>query len=193
MKGLLVLALLVALLAIGNTAAAGPFGVNMGDPLKPDRGWNAKGYGSQSRKYKGPKPHFDPDSGHRHIFETIIHLPLIFDVITLEGTREHGVCRVILHGYTDFFMGEIEIKFDEMRDLLIDKYGVPTTVKREDRDYLTGKLAKTLVITTWVAPSNPDNIKRIKLVRTLSHTTRGDYRRLVYYFSNHQECFAGEL
>lgn len=44
---------LKALLAVGTLAAAGPFGVSMSDPVKPDDGWSPGGFGSKGRESKG--------------------------------------------------------------------------------------------------------------------------------------------
>ena len=56
MKMLTALCLMLALLAIGNSvSAACPFRVCMGDPIKPDKGWGPKGYGSQALEYKGTR------------------------------------------------------------------------------------------------------------------------------------------
>ena len=82
MKVLTALCLMLALLAIGNSvSAACPFGVCMGDPIKPDKGWGPKGYGSQALEYKGATP---------------------LDFVVKEGTREHGTCMVwAAHYYTN--------------------------------------------------------------------------------------------
>ena len=73
MKVLLALALMMALLAIRNTAAACPLGVCMGDSLNPNKGWDAHGLGIEVRKYKGNLP---------------------FDAIGVQGTRKGGACGV---------------------------------------------------------------------------------------------------
>ena len=101
MKTLLVLALMVALLAIRNTAGAGPFGVSMGDPIKPQRGWDAGGYGTEEREYKGNLP---------------------FDVILIEGTREGGACRVEAVGSFNSLNG-MHDAIASIRKQLNDKYG----------------------------------------------------------------------
>lgn len=44
---------LKALLTVGTPAAAGPFGVSMGDPVKLDDGWSPGGFGSKGRESKG--------------------------------------------------------------------------------------------------------------------------------------------
>ena len=82
MKVLTALCLMLALLAIGNSvSAACPFGVCMGDSIKPDKGWGPKGYGSQALEYKGSTP---------------------LDFVVKEGTREHGTCMVwAAHYYTN--------------------------------------------------------------------------------------------
>ena len=108
MKRLLALALMVAL---GNTAAAGPLGVSMGDPLKPDGGWSGGGGGFEEREYKGTLP---------------------FLVIRIEGTRDGGACAIGAGG-------EITRKdkalsnYDYLRSLLVDKYGEPD--KEEPKEY----------------------------------------------------------
>lgn len=70
MKALLALALM---LALGNTAAAGPLGVNMGEPIKPDKGWDDYGRGFEFRPYEGPFS-FKPEN------------------ILIEGTQKSGAC-----------------------------------------------------------------------------------------------------
>ena len=72
MKRLLALALMLALLTIGNTAVACPLGVCMGDPLTPVR-WNAGGFGFEEHEYRGTLP---------------------FRVIRIEGTRDGGACAI---------------------------------------------------------------------------------------------------
>ena len=42
MKILMALFSMLAFLAMGNPAAAGPFGVSMGDFIKPDDGWTGE-------------------------------------------------------------------------------------------------------------------------------------------------------
>ena len=102
MKTLLALALMVALLAIGNTAAAGLFGVSMGDPIKPDKGWDARGYGTEEREYKGSLP---------------------FSSIHIEGTRKGGACGIFAnHG----------LPFNNIRDRLEGKHGRPYRVRVVD-------------------------------------------------------------
>ena len=71
MNRLLALLLMVALLAVGDPAAAGPFGVSMGDPVEPDDGWSAKGFGTERRKYEGSLP---------------------FDEIWIFGTQKGSLC-----------------------------------------------------------------------------------------------------
>ena len=100
MKGLLALALMAALLAIGNTAAAGPFGVNTGDPIKPDEGWSNNGYGSERRDYKGA-------------------LPISF--IVIQGTRDGGACGLDAHigTRTDYQDRYFFMDYSTIRTLLL--------------------------------------------------------------------------
>ena len=107
MNRLMALLFMVAVLAIGNTAAAGPFGVNMGDPLKPepDLGWDTDGFGTERRKYEGSLP---------------------FDGIWIFGTREGGVC-----GLTAFDVESTESEFDKIKNLLVRKYG-PAEIHNPD-------------------------------------------------------------
>ena len=51
MKMLIALSLMLAMLTFGNTAAACPFGLCMGDPIKPDGGFLPNGKGAEERKY----------------------------------------------------------------------------------------------------------------------------------------------
>ena len=101
MKTLLALALMVALLAIGNTAAACPLGVCMGDPFEPAFiGWDAYGYGIGSREYKGSLP---------------------FRFVIIRGTRKSGACesKVLIENRD----------FNDMRARLRRKYGRPSSSK----------------------------------------------------------------
>lgn len=62
---------LKALLTVWTPAAAGPpFGVRMGDPVKPDDGWSPGGFGSKGRESKGA---------------------LGFDYVVLEGHEKMGL------------------------------------------------------------------------------------------------------
>ena len=152
MNRLMALLLMVALLAIGNTTAAGPFGVSMGDPIEPDDGWNAHGYGIQERNYEGSLP---------------------FDGIFIIGTREGGACAV-----QAFDIESSESEFDEIKNLLVKKYGPPET-NNPDPD--TNPF--------WFLGGNPDNIAFINLVGGI---TRGSQTVaaiiLYYYFENYDEC-----
>ena len=105
MKALLALALMLPLLAIGNTAAACPLGVCAGEPIKPnflDGGWDAYGFGIEKREYKGS---------------------LGFDVIYIEGTRKGGACRVKGYGLAE----------NPLRRRLERKYGPPVLHDRSPR------------------------------------------------------------
>lgn len=108
MKVLLTLALMLALLAIGTTAAAGPFGVNMGDPIKPDA-WIAGGFGIEVRIYEGGLP---------------------FDRMGLEGTRQGGVCNVRAEGRVHNRETAVELYYN-LRVLLVDRYGKPDIEETE--------------------------------------------------------------
>ena len=101
MNRLIALLLIVALLAIGNPAAAGPLGVNMGDPIKPSKGWDTFGFGVERRKYEGDLP---------------------FEEIILEGTREHGVCSLMA---LDWEGRSDKDEYDKIYNLLWGKYGKP--------------------------------------------------------------------
>ena len=107
MKRLLALALLVALLAIGNTAAAGPLGVSMGDPIKPNKGWDARGYGTEEREYKGSLP---------------------FSSIHIQGTRKGGACGIFVNLPYD------GLPFNNIRDRLEGKHGRPYRVRVFDSE-----------------------------------------------------------
>lgn len=76
MKRLLALSLMLSLFTIGNNAAAGPFGVKMGDPLPFDG--NEVKYRLLRAKDSSPYP-----------------------CILLVGTRETGVCGVLGFGSSD--------------------------------------------------------------------------------------------
>ena len=97
MKWLLALALMVAL---GNTAAAGPFGVSMREPIKPNvgGGWDDYGYGIERREYQGSLP---------------------FPFIYIEGTRKGGACgvSVLFDNHGDF---------KDLWTRLTRKYGKPS-------------------------------------------------------------------
>lgn len=80
MKMLIVLSLMLAVLAFGNTAGACPLGVCMGDSIKPDKGWNPTGFGVEKRLYRG-----ELDKG---------DTALTF--LWIEGTRKHGACSVAI-------------------------------------------------------------------------------------------------
>ena len=56
MKVLIVLWLILAMLAFGNTAGAGPLDVSMGDGITLKGGWNPEGYGSVSHGLKRRVP-----------------------------------------------------------------------------------------------------------------------------------------
>ena len=180
MKRLLALALMLALLAIGNTAAAGPLGVNMGDPLKPDKGWPANGIGIETRKYKGSLP---------------------FDRIEIEGTRDGGVCvvRAIRLSFalepeslTPEIPEVVRIRriiyarehYVDLKALLLRKYGKPSSEVQDE---------------TWWGPlKNKDKISSIVLWIDYRYRegNRVAIRSLKYFFENHSQCEkanAGEL
>ena len=108
MKGLLALVLMVALLAIGNTDAAGPLGVSMGEPIKPDKGWDSRGYGTEEREYKGS---------------------LRFRGMHIEGTRKGGACGIVA-----YLRPPVSKSFPNFRDRLEGKHGRPYRVRVFDHD-----------------------------------------------------------
>ena len=129
MKALLALALMVALLTIGNTAAAGPLGVSMGDPLKPDEGWNQGGFGEESKKYKGSFP---------------------FSMLFVEGTRDGGACAVMAVGVG----GALET-YKNLRERLSRKYGEPSSEGQHDAGWrLSENPNKISSIALWFKPSS---------------------------------------
>ena len=160
MKSLLALALTVAL---GNTAAAGPFGVSMGDAIKPDDGWNARGYGRETREYEGDRE---------------------FDTITLEGTRKHGVCSVTLRGGKrgegDFHLLIFELE---------RKYGKGSSAFSSDPPLYDGGISFPTILgsASWNLSRNPDNIKEIAVTMTTSTLW------LSYKFENDYECSDTDL
>ena len=164
MKGLLALALLVALLAIGNTAAAGPLGVSMGEPIKPNvRRWDAKGLGIEMREYKGNLP---------------------FDAIAVRGTRDGGACQVVA-GWSESSRKEaFEGDSKKVFRLLTDKYGEPD---KRDAD------EKSLSIRWFLSGSNPnpDSIHEI-LLRFSDLKPEKVEIVLTYYFKNYDECKKAE-
>ncbi len=128
MKGLLALALMVALLAIGNTAAAGPLGVSMGDPLKPDEGWNQGGFGAESKEYKGTFPFYE---------------------LSVEGTRDGGACAVMAVGWK-----EARETYKNLRERLSRKYGEPSSEGQHDAGWrLRGNPDKISSIALWFKSS----------------------------------------
>ena len=155
---LFIVALMVALLAIGNTAAANrfplgkpdcPFGVCMGDPVKPDGGWGT-------------------DVVSMEIVETrSTRLP--FQKVHIEGTRLGGACRVIAaRRYTDAAPSVPH----QLRALLIYLYGPP----RERLD-----ISPPLRTFTWRDIKNLYNIKDITLIMTSRLAS------LTFEFTNHKE------
>ena len=111
MKRLLTLALLVALLAIGNTAAAGALGVNMGEPIKPndrgeDKGWDAREFGVEYRPYKGDLP---------------------ISVIRIRGTRKGGACSV----RCSFIPIQSSYPDRDLMNRLKTKYGQPVLLDED--------------------------------------------------------------
>ena len=123
MKMLIALSLMVAMLAIGTHAAAGPLGVSMGDSIKPDKGWNQGGFGAESREYKGTFPFLN---------------------VFVEGTREGGACsvRVKMRG-----SGE----YKNLRDRLVGKYGEPSSEGlHEARWSLSGNPDRIRSIVLWI-------------------------------------------
>lgn len=177
MKTLLALALMVALLAIGNTAGAGPFGVSMGDPIKPNvDGWGANGLGTEDRKYKGSLP---------------------FDIIFIEGMQKGGACQVRAVGRASSRESALQ-RYERLRVGLVDKYGKPG--KEEPKAGWFGRRSSSDDRTArWWPKSNPDKIKAIVLwiVRAKSGTHLDNYVMVLqYFFENIQECEkakAGEL
>lgn len=153
MKMLIALSLMLAVLAFGNTAGAGPFGVSMGDSIKPKGGWNAKGYGEQTRKYEGSLP---------------------LDLLTLAGTREHGVCSVDAS-----FHGAFRVVLKDLRKQLGEKYGKPSWDKYLDYDTPFSDIGISLeVVNFWDLSGNPDKIARILLGK----------KSLTYLLDNYSEC-----
>ena len=158
MKALLALALMVTLLTIGNTAAACPLGVCMGDPLKPDDGWNVNGYGWETREYKGKSPFYG---------------------IVIDGTRKGGACAV--RGERGIGARGLDVTFDPIRELLIDKYGRPT-----HSEVFVGT-AEWI----WRLSRNHDKIKVIELHLRQGGTLSGSIvfnYSLTYRFENYHEC-----
>ena len=90
-----VLSLLLAVLAFGTTAGAGPLGVSMGDSINPKEGWT-EGYGVEKRLYSGA-------------------LQTGSTFISIEGTLEHGACSVevrpLLYRYAGDIGGRLERKY----------------------------------------------------------------------------------
>lgn len=123
MKMRIALSLMLAMLAIGNTATAGPFAVSMGDTFRPDKGWNQGGFGAASREYKGTFP---------------------FRSVFVEGTREGGACAVRADMWgTD--------EFKNLRDRLARKYGEPSSERQhEARWSLSGNPDKIRSIVLWI-------------------------------------------
>ena len=169
MGKLMALFLMIALLAIGTPAAAGPFGVSMGDLFEPDKGWNIKGYGEEKRKYEGDLP---------------------FDTITLVGTRKHGVCTVFAVNIEQA-KGPALRSYKNVRNLLINKYGEPGEEEPKTPTAF-GKDPEA----RWHLDSNPDKI--ISIVLLISGSFAYPYESLIlkYFFENYDECpkaQAGEL
>ena len=189
MKALLTLTLMVALLTIGNTAAACPLRVCMGGSIKPDKGWGAGGRGVEYRQYKGTLP---------------------FRGILIEGTRDGGACAIGAGGDTSTRDKALS-SYDHLRSLLVDKYGEPD--KEESREgaseldifsILEPDRKKRKEMFPWNEypearwfnfDPNPDKIDQIVL-RTIKRNT-GSQMLLKYWFENYiDECRkaeAGEL
>lgn len=168
MKVLLALALLAALLAIGNTAAACPLGVCMGDPIKPLEGWDAQGLGIELRPYKGTLP---------------------FEVILIKGLRKGGACTSAAAGRASSRDNALR-QYKKLRKLLVDKYGKPD--KEEPKPGLFGRPSSSEDPESWwFQESNSDKIEELSLTvfREKSGTHLDNYVfRLQYFFENIAEC-----
>ena len=168
MKALLALALIVALLAIGNTAAAGPLGVSMGEPIKPLEGWDAQGLGFEVRPYQGTLP---------------------FDMIAIQGLRKAGACTSMAIGRASSRDNALQ-QYNKLRGVLVDKYGKPD--KEEPGPGWFGRRSSSEDPDSWWFPeSNSDKIEQLNLTvfRDKSETHLNNYVfRLQYYFENYDEC-----
>ena len=166
MKGLLALALMVALLAIGNTAGAGPLGVNMGDPLNAR--WDAKGLGIEMREYKGDLP---------------------FDAIVVRGTRDGGACQVV----AGWSVSSREAKqaldrdlFKKILPLLDDKYGEP-----DEKE--VSEAQKRISMRWFLSGSNPNPDSIHEILLSISEPKPEKVEIVItYYFKNYDECKKAE-
>ena len=137
MKMLIALSLMLSMLAFGNTAAAGPFGVSMGDPIKPTEGWTAQGFVTEAREYKGTLP---------------------FEAIFIEGTRKGGACLVRLNGVTSSRESALS-EYAVLRKMLIGKYGKPGKEEPE-AGWFGGRASSENPGTWWFLESNRTRFER---------------------------------
>lgn len=136
MKWLLALALLVALLAIGNRAAAGPFGVSMGDPIKPTDGWRLGGYGIEYRELEFRQTEFREYKG-----------AFGFQQLGIPGTREGGASGVVAVKF--LARKDAKISYQNLKESLSRKYGKPSAEEQNE--------------TAWSLSENPDKIRTVYL------------------------------
>ena len=153
-----------------NTAAAGPLGINMGEPIKPNdgNGWTAQGYGLEGREYKGS-----------------LGLGFIF----IEETRKGRACSVV--GDLIFSSRESALSgYKNLRARLVRKYGEPD--REEPKVGLFGRQSSSKdAQALWGPKLNPDNIREIALwvIKEKSGTQLDNYVMVLkYFFENYDEC-----
>ncbi len=163
MKALLALALM---LAIGNTAAAGLLGVSMGDPIKPDDGWSAGGYGQETREYKSS---------------------LNLGRLLIGGTRDGGACEVAAI-WSESSIEEAKGNIAITAMFLASKYG------EHDKEETSETASEARLSMRWFisdSDTNPDNIDEIlfSISRSKSGTDIENFEMVItYWFKNHHEC-----
>ena len=161
MKMLMGLALMLAMLAFGNTAGAGPFGVSMGDPIKPKDGWSPGGYGSEWRDYKGA---------------------LGFNYVIVSGTREGGACQVAAASFVE--RKHAVNSYQNLKESLSRKYGKPSAEEQDQTIWVPSeKLDKISAILLKIddAPASAATVFGLADL----------YPRVVfvrYDFENHGQC-----
>lgn len=176
----------LALLAVGQAAVAGPFGVDMGMKVE-----------------ELGEPESILSTGYYH-FATLPKSHPAFEGYVVQATPEQGICWIKAVGLdipTNEDGSELRAGFEEMRVKLQRVYGKhdmtnhldPESIWNEPEDFMAGILFDERVyIADWSADYGStldDNLIKVGLLAEATENTIG-YYSVEYYFENHERCDA---
>lgn len=165
-------------------ALAGPFGIEMGDPIS-------------KYKYK------TTDSPYRY---TLTQVPTPFpdaDFYSVIATPETGVCKISMATKdfdNDSYGSKVQAEYEKLKKSLTDRYGSPTdsfdflrsgSIWDESRDYaMSLKVDERVLSSFWAPKGKPvsGDIATITLEATATSGT-STYLAVRYEFKNTDRCF----